>query len=493
MAEERRSPFGELVFARRHALHLTQLELANKVKQVIRADQTASITDRSIGALERQSNDPANWTTPRTYTVKALADAFGLQPGAPGYDEFVLAAKATASIKRSNRAFSALALKSALGAVPEDPRPFIAEGREPHLERLHNAIVAAVNGMPGALFVSADPGTGKTWLLEEACRRSVAHYPGLVTVWADCASRLGTADPYRPFRQMLGSMVGDIGSAGTLQRVSTANVSRLVARLPVAVQAIAADGQGLVHRLLHVDSLGNDEIGRRTDPDLRKAVDALLQIAPPAEQHSPDLARQLARVVARYAGTGPVILVIEDLHWAEDETVSILAHLLRHIHQHRFPVLLLGSFRPVDLNLPGAGGRHPLPPLLQEASRLFNDPILDLSTAVGGRAGRAFVDAVVAHSGTRYPVDISYALFEKTGGFPLFVTGLLRLYDQDAATASDQEPRAQGNSDAWLMAMPAEIETLFSNRSTGFRLTSSACSSPPASRATSSRRRRSCR
>jgi hypothetical protein len=125
--------------------------------------------------------------------VKALADAFDLQPGAPGYDEFVLAAKATASIKRSNRAFSALALKSALGAVPEDPRPFVAEGREPHLERLHNAIVAAVNGMPDALFVSADPGTGKTWLLEEACRRSVAHYPGLVTVWADCASRLGTA------------------------------------------------------------------------------------------------------------------------------------------------------------------------------------------------------------------------------------------------------------------------------------------------------------
>ncbi|MBA2758385.1 MAG: hypothetical protein H0U38_01715 [Chloroflexia bacterium] len=60
MAEEQRSPFGELVFVRRHALHLTQLELANQVKQVIRADQTASITDRSIGALERQSNDPAN-------------------------------------------------------------------------------------------------------------------------------------------------------------------------------------------------------------------------------------------------------------------------------------------------------------------------------------------------------------------------------------------------------------------------------------------------
>jgi transcriptional regulator with XRE-family HTH domain len=95
MAARRRTPFGHLVFTYRTRLNLTQAELAYRASNLTLAtlDQ-ATVSDRTISAIERVVGPNAKWMKPRPSTVRALADVFNLQPGTPDHEEFIEASRA---------------------------------------------------------------------------------------------------------------------------------------------------------------------------------------------------------------------------------------------------------------------------------------------------------------------------------------------------------------------------------------------------------------
>lgn len=433
MADVQRSPFGERVYRHRRKLSLTQLDVSVRTGDVaLKVPEAAPITERSIAALERRTDDRARWIAPRPTTVRTLSRVFGLAPGSPSFEDFFEAAEVTASAAREP-------------AAPEQPlRQFIAAGREPHLNRLCREVYSAVARSPGVVFIRADPGTGKTWLIEEACRDAVERHPGLVTLWGSCAGPVTPSESHQPFRQMLHLMVGDLGMASPEQRISAINDARLVDRSSVAVRALVADGRGLISRVLADEALWNDRLAGVLDTESRRVVEQALGSAPDADGATSGR-EQFVRVLARYAESGPVILAFDDLHWADTATIASLTHLVQRLHQLRLPVLVVGSFRPGDLEPTPSGDRHPLHTLIQTASRTFLDPIVDLSTAVGGEAGRSFVDDMLRCSFPEFPRDLADELVARTGGLPLFVAGLLRLYEQGGT----------------ISGIPTEIETLF--------------------------------
>lgn len=444
MNRGRRSPFGDLVYAYRRRMTLTQRQLARYATEVTSNDpRAATISERALGALERQAEGPGGWVRPRPSTVRTLAQVFGLAPGSPEYEAFVRAAD----------------FDEDPAPAPADVAPFIVAGREPHLNRLERAVEAALRGEPGMVVVAAIPGTGKTWLLEEACRRALTRHPVPTVLWAECLDRHGGADPHLPFRQILHLMIGDLDAASPRQLIAPANADRIAGRIPDAARAIIAHGRGLLARHDAPELLQDGRLSRCLDASTRDALLATVTQSAPAEADAPTMHEQLFRILADYAADGPVILVLDDLQWAETETCATLFHLAHRMHGQRLPLLVLGAIRPGALGDDGAGRRHPLVPVIREAAPLYPELMLDLSTAVGGEPGWAFVTAMLAQSSL--PQDLATSIFARTDGLPLFVTSFLRLHADVGTADAIGIPAEIGNVFAeQLDRLPAELQNL---------------------------------
>jgi tetratricopeptide (TPR) repeat protein/transcriptional regulator with XRE-family HTH domain len=447
MADGQRSPFGALVFAYRNKLNLTQRELAKRASNPDHpGHDSATVSERTISAIEHFVSPGTILSRPRPSTVRALAMVFGLQPGSREYDAFLLAARTTIQ-----------------GSTAETGPPlFVPDGREPQLERLREVIAGAIAGDPGVVFVGAAPGTGKTSLIAHVSREAVERHPDLVVLWGECTGRSSAADAYQPVRQILGILAGDTVAAGPRQLVSPANAQRIMTRTGFGIDALVNQGEGLIHRFV-----GPEPLRARRDAldanSIRK-LDRILEQGGTSGMEADGLNEQAYRVLVEYATGGPTILVLEDLHWADIGTGSFLFHLMRRLRDQCLPLAVLGTYRPSQLDPVDQGDQHPFYPVLHESHRHFDDPVLDLSTAVGGKQGRAFVDAVVAHSLEDPPPSLAASLFHQTAGLPLFVLGMLRWYNTTGAIREHGNGR---NTLRWSPApgmMPTEIDALFAEQ-----------------------------
>ncbi|MFG2942230.1 AAA family ATPase [Streptomyces sp. NPDC048282] len=188
-------------------------------------------------------------------------------------------------------------------------------GRDDELGRLAAVLRRARDGSGQAVLVAGDAGVGKTRLLDEVAVRAVAG--GAVVVTGHCVDLGDVGLPYLPFTEILGALAADERFSG------------LVAAHPV------------VDRLLGAAS------------DSSRDADARLR-----------LFEGVAGLFADLAAVTPLLLVLEDLHWADQSSRDLLRFLLsRGVLPRRLAVL--ASYRADDLHR-----RHPLRPLLAELVRL---------------------------------------------------------------------------------------------------------------------------
>ncbi|MGW1364138.1 helix-turn-helix transcriptional regulator [Streptomyces chartreusis] len=193
-------------------------------------------------------------------------------------------------------------------------------GRDDEFARLSGMLVRARGGDARAVLVAGDAGVGKTRVLDEVSGRAAAD--GMIVLTGHCVDLGDVGLPYLPFTEVLGVLAGDERFADVL------------------------DGHPVVGRLL----------GGGTD-----AVSDRLR-----------LFEGIAGLLADLSEIAPVLLVLEDLHWADQSSRDLLRFLLsRGILQraaggapgHRLAVF--ASYRADDLHR-----RHPLRPLLAELVRL---------------------------------------------------------------------------------------------------------------------------
>jgi len=444
MAKRQRSPLGDLVYTYRKKLHLTQSALATRASHPDNPEYDhGTVSVRTVWEIEQElSTGASRQRARRPSTIRALAEALGLTPGTPAHDEFLDAA-------RDARGSS---LDDTAPSFPEPDIPlFVPDGREAHLQRLDTAIDQAVREHAGVLFVGAEPGGGKTSLIAHVCRQALDRHERLVVLWGDCTGRSGATDPWQPFRQAMGTLVGDTAAAGAHQLLSRKNAGRIAFRAPLGIRSVVDDAPGLIDRVVSAESLRVQARSGRLETETARRLDRALDAAASRPPVPLDLNELLFRVLRRYAASGTVILVLDDLHWADTGTADMLSHLMGRLQHQRLPILVIGTWRPVDLESASTGGRPAMRQLLIKAPRLFNEPALDLSNTVGGAAGQAFVNAVVDLILPGTPGAFRETLFEQTAGLPLFVLTMLRWYLADGDLTRDPDP-AQ---------LPSEIEALF--------------------------------
>jgi predicted ATPase len=234
-----------------------------------------------------------------------------------------------------------------------DPTPLV--GRNADLDRLTGLLGTASAGQSVVMLVSGDAGIGKTRLATELA--ATARGRGFTVLPGRCAELAG-AIPYLPLADALRN-AGAGPSAGEL--------AEAVAARPVLTQLLP-------------------------DRPITSAV-----TSPPSDD-APGLARQrlfgaVLGLLTELAAASPVLLILEDLHWADDSTRDLVTFLSRVLRRER--VALLVSYRTDDLHR-----QHPLRPVLAELLRLPSVTPLRLGpldpaamaehlTALSGRSARS--------------------------------------------------------------------------------------------------------
>jgi DNA-binding SARP family transcriptional activator len=263
-----------------------------------------------------------------------------------------------------------LAGRTPPGAALSGPPSRGLVGRAGPLAALRAALAATARGGGRAVLVAGEPGIGKTRLLEELGAEAAA--AGADVLWAHCVEG-DAAPPFWPWQQVL---------------------RQVVSGRP------ADEAAGITARLApHAEALGADLAG--ADPDVPQAHSRFL------------LCDEVCRLVLDLAATRPLLILVEDLHWADTASLDLVAHLSGRLAGQR--VMVVATFR--DTEVPA-----PLAVLLAKVAR---HPATERVRLTG--LGSAEVAELMAQ-GTEAPLpnSVAAAVHQRTGGNPFFVTELTR-------------------------------------------------------------------
>ncbi|MGH2941433.1 MAG: BTAD domain-containing putative transcriptional regulator [Solirubrobacteraceae bacterium] len=305
---------------------------------------------------------------------------------------------------------------------PSLPAPLVAAtsaedtfvGRAVDIDALSNAYAEVAAGTRRLVLLCGEPGIGKTRLAAEFARR--AFDQGAIVLYGRCDEEaLLAQQPFvealrhylcaYPARELSGRLPR---VAGELRRI----VPEIADRLPGLGEPLAGDPEGARSRLF-------------------EAVGALLCEA---------------------AQRTPLVLVLDDLHWADKATLLLLKYVVRYPRDAR--LMVLGTYRDTELDVD-----HPLHRTLTDLDReryLERRPLAPLDAA-------AVSELVDVHAGEHASSELDQIVYEGTEGNAFFVVEMLRHLAESGTigvTATEiQEGRATG-----LLAVPDSVKDVIGQR-----------------------------
>ena len=350
----------------------------------------------------------------------------------------------------SPRQGTATALRSA--------RPTRLAGREDELGWLTGHLHGALAGETGVVFVSGDPGSGKTALLEAFAASSLAEHPDLLVAGARCAPG-GGVDPFAPLRRLAEVLFGDLHRGVAWHPGGREEVERLSAATVQALACLDEQGPDLVGTLIPTASVARRDSSTGGIRGLR-TPGALSQGALSQGVLFDQLLCTLNAIVAER----PLLVLLDDLHWVDDATAAFLLHLGRELASSS--LLVLGAYRPEAIGrgrrdpANGETSRHPLASAIDELRRLRGEIVLDLDRA----DGRAFVEAYVDNEPNRLGAGFRDALYAQTGGHALFTVELLRDLQERGELLKDEAGRWVARESLDWGALPVRVQATIAER-----------------------------
>lgn len=254
-------------------------------------------------------------------------------------------------------------------------------GRRAELEALLEAFAEGEAGTPRTVVVRGEAGIGKTRLVQEflgeAAARREGHLP-LVVAIGQCVDLGPIGAPFGPIRRVLRDLHAAVGTASL----------RAAAGSPAAVATLSAFVPGIADDA----SAGDEHVG-----EFAEAIEVVLE-GLSTERH--------------------ILIVVEDLQWADAATLALLRTLASTLRGRHLTVV--ATYRSDDIDR-----FHPLRPVLAELDRT--------RAVVRVEVARLSADEVAEQVGlltaAALPEDEVRALAERSGGIPFLVEELVDLGD----------------------------------------------------------------
>jgi tetratricopeptide (TPR) repeat protein len=285
-------------------------------------------------------------------------------------------------------------------------------GRQQEMGDLKAALEDALSGRGRLLTLVGEPGIGKSRTAQE-----LASYAGLrhaQVLWGRCYEGEG-APPYWPWVQAIRSYVRDKDPEELRSEMGAgaANIAGIVSDVSEKLPGLAAPAE--------------------LEPEQARfrLFDSMTAFLKSASQRQ------------------PLVLVLDDLHWADHPSLLLLEFVARELPGSR--LLVIGTYRDMELSR-----RHPLSLTLGELNRdrLFQRVLLrGLTQEDVGR----FIELV---SGIAPPQGMVEAVHRQTEGNPLFVTEAVRLLVQEG----ELTPEKAGQRDSWSVRIPEGVREVIGRR-----------------------------
>jgi len=261
----------------------------------------------------------------------------------------------------------------------EDQTRFV--GREEERAIMRRCLEGTQRGQVRVLMIEGQPGVGKTRIAREF--GAEAAQQGFLTLAGCCYDREDSV-PFSPFVEILEVLAQTPNQA--VFRAALGNDAAELARLMPQL--------------------------RRMFPDIPKPLEL-----------SPDQSREARRLLfnafreflARTANDRPVLLLMEDLQWADEGTLSLLTYLSRSVAE--MPVMIVGTCRDDRID-----ARGPLAQALDQLIRLHFPERISLR----GLPKNAVAEMIQALSGREPPPAVVTLIYSNTEGNPFFVEELYR-------------------------------------------------------------------
>lgn len=322
--------------------------------------------------------------------------------------------------------------------------------REPELDALTQALDASICGAePQRGLVLGDAGAGKSALVDAFARNAEEVQGAAIAVGA--GAPMSQASSYLPYRQIIECLCGfqrrrrtDVDStpAASMPSTQAATVRALVEEAPELLGTlIPAPTPSLLRSL----TLPSDLVG------------ALATLSDPRHPREPlsdpaQVSQLLAAVLSAAAVPAPLVVIVEDLHWCDPGSVRLFVDLPLALELD--PILLIATTRREIGETAAALLAPRLSALLSLLIRDGHTTVVDLDRAVNERASK-FCRELLADKGLDVGVQLQEALIERTGGNPLFATGIV-----DRLIAEQSGSKAPPDA----MELPEHLSALIDER-----------------------------
>jgi predicted ATPase len=257
--------------------------------------------------------------------------------------------------------------------------PQATVGREPQREQLMRAYGRVKQGRSLIVALTGEPGIGKTSLVESFLQELNARGERPTIARGRCAESLAGSEAYLPILEVLDGLLRSLASV-----IKIVAPTWYVQLTPPSVAEAAAPVEGA-------------------------------PVQPAASQER--MKRELAALLQEISWTQPVVLFIDDLHWADISTIDLLNYLAGRFSDMR--VLIVTSYRPADLAL----ANHPFLAIRSDLQSrgLFEEVGL-------GFLGTSDVEQYLAleFPGHAFPPGLAGRIHSRTEGSPLFMVDLVR-------------------------------------------------------------------
>lgn len=333
-------------------------------------------------------------------------------------------------------------------------------GRAAELARMRQLWDDARGGRARFCFVTGEAGSGKSTLAHAFAERARAEDPAAVAAVGNCDPQTGQSDAYLPFLSLveqLATVVDVRAAAGSehARRVKSVLGNALKTLVQYAPDLLGSfvPGGALVVEAARFAVQETGLMGR-LEPGVTEG-------GPAAAPEQEKIFRHFAEFLRAVSGTCPLILLIEDMHWADGASVELLFHLARALERER--ILVIATYRANDVAMGRAGGRHPLETPVNELKRYLGDVWIDLDRPADDER-RAFVAALVDREPNRLGREFREALFRHTGGHPLFAVELLRALQERGELVRDAEGRWEAAGKLDWTVLPTRAEGVIEER-----------------------------
>ena len=291
-------------------------------------------------------------------------------------------------------------------------------GRHQEREVLARCLKDVEAGQLRLALLAGEPGIGKTALAAEVAQR--AYSDGATVLYGRCDEDVGL--PYRPWVEALGHLVDCIDDE-TLEAVGSRRLGELARLVPQVAERVS--------KIAPVTSI---------DPETERYL----------------LFGAVATVLQAAGAAGPVVVVLDDLHWADKPTLSLLRHVVSAAEPQ--PLLVIGTYRANEIF-----AEHPLADTLAALRRGHGVERLSLT----GLADHELVAVVESASGQQMAgaeLDLIHAVHRETDGNPFFAWELILHLSESRTVALSEGGRWSLSADLGEVSLPDSVREVIGRR-----------------------------